>query len=420
MSAQIDAPKYTYLKRGVYYFVSLMILTSLNAHSANWNKKKQADEPKESIQSSIGDTRTHSKGAMRNMKVTTYAPSFTPERDDSLRLWNPSPDRTSCLRAISTTTKISGFDKSAAGYRWPNLENNAAAFNTENLKLLNVITWHGQEPPKTERQEQLLKSSVDVLRSRLLNAAKEKAFTKVKWDNRGASPAFSVAVTVKATSFAVAGLKSINALTADDLSTIDSWVLSMIKQMAKTKCSSGCDLSADSVVAVYAANILYGAASQNRTLFELGAQEFKEYLQERKNLKLGEGVRNSNEVMHHALIAAAVLELNGIPARKFPVGNKTLSNAVELHAQDVIEEGEKPLKTAGDLKDEARIIMKKEGYGTHIAWVPVYLSHYEAGSEPEIIKKLDKKLRDSEGMYQKAYFGLQVGIHSGCYFGMPK
>jgi len=39
MSAQIDAPKYTYLKRGVYYFVMLcsVVATSLSS-AANWNK----------------------------------------------------------------------------------------------------------------------------------------------------------------------------------------------------------------------------------------------------------------------------------------------------------------------------------------------------------------------------------------------
>ena len=50
MSAQIDAPKYTYLKRGVYYFViTITVLLWGSAEAANWNKSKT--NPRDEISS---------------------------------------------------------------------------------------------------------------------------------------------------------------------------------------------------------------------------------------------------------------------------------------------------------------------------------------------------------------------------------
>ena len=63
--------------------------------------------------------------------------------------------------------------------------------------------------------------------------------------------------------------------------------------MAKTKCSNGCDLSPDSMVSVFSANILYGAASKNRELFDLGQKEFESYLKNRETSGIGAAARTT-------------------------------------------------------------------------------------------------------------------------------
>jgi hypothetical protein len=186
--------------------------------------------------------------------------------------------------------------------------------------------------------------------------------------------------------------------------------------MAKTKCSGNCDLSPDSMVSVFSANILYGAATKNRELFELGKKEFENYLSKRNISKVGEGIRNTNEVMHHAIIASDVLAKNDVNAFNWQLKDGTFNDAIIEHARNVISLGSKPIKTSGDKHDKARSIFKKQAFGTHLAWIPIYLSRKKDLENSNVVEELDKKLTSSS-LYDKPYFGLQVGVSSGCFYG---
>ena len=390
----------------LFLAISIFAFSSVSVAQCNFN----CSAPKASI------TKKQSYMSIKNVAVTTYVPPKIINRDQSLIFWNPKPDQFSCLMSSSTPKINSNFDKTVRGYKYPMREKGASKFMTDNLNLVNIIIWYSYKKPEDENTKKRLDDAIKSLKTRVLNAAKENAFTKVKWDKGGSSPAFVTAVNVKSMAFVLAALDSVNALNEKEFLKLDSWVYKMILNSAKSKCSSGCDLSPDSMVAVYSANILYGAASKNRELFELGKREFQKYLSERNVSKVGEGIRNTNEVMHHAIIASDVLQKNGINAFNWTLKDGNFNDAIIEHAKNVIALGSKQVKTSGDLKDKARSIFRKQGFGTHLAWIPIYISNKNKLKNYNIVEELDKKLT-AESLYDRPYFGLQVGVSSGCFYG---
>lgn len=394
------------------FFVLIFIFTVNNpAWAANWNQGSSSDSgPKKT------STRVHSYGSVKGVDVSTYVASGKIIRDTSLKIWSPNKGTDKiCLKSSYNPHKKSGFDKIVYGYQWPNLLGGASKFNSENLKILNFIVEFQASAEKNDSLKSKADIATKLLKKRLLNAAEEDAFTSLKWDKKiGSSPAFVTAVTVKANAFVIAGLESMDALSEKEFQKIDTWIQKLIKNMAKTKCSNGCDLSPDSMVSVFSANILYGAASKNRELFDLGQKELESYLKNRETSAIGYKVRNDNEVMHHAVIAAEVLQLNGIDAYEFQLKDGSFDDAVSYHAQNVLKLGLAKTKTMGDKRDEARSIMRKQGFGTHLAWIPVYLSRQNQSPAAIDVQKLHAAVRKVD---PKPYFGLQVGLHTGCYFG---
>ena len=125
-------------------------------------------------------------------------------------------------------------------------------------------------------------------------------------------------------------------------------------------------------------------------------------------------MRSNNEVMHHMIYAAYILKLNGIDIFDRKFGSHTLNDAVAYHARAVIENGSKKTRTVNDPTDKPRSILRSHGFGTHIAWVPVYLAGVPSGSASEAVRALDNLLRRTDG---RPYWGMQIGVHTGCLFG---
>ena len=394
--------------KSLFWGVIIIAFSSISFAECNFN----CSSPK------ISKTKKHSYMSIRGVEVTTYVPPKKINRDKSLIFWNPRPDQFSCLMSSSTPKINSNFDKTVKGYKYPMRKKGASKFMTDNLNLVNIIIWYGGKKPEDETSKNRLENAIKTLKLRVLNAAKKNAFTKVSWrkGKGGSSPAFVTAVNIKSMTFVMSALESMGALGEKEFSILDAWVYKMILNMAKTKCSGNCDLSPDSMVSVFSANILYGAATKNRELFELGKKEFENYLSKRNISKVGEGIRNTNEVMHHAIIASDVLAKNDVNAFNWQLKDGTFNDAIIEHARNVISLGSKPVKTSGDKHDKARSIFKKQAFGTHLAWIPIYLSRKKDLENSNVVEELDKKLTSSS-LYDKPYFGLQVGVSSGCFYG---
>ena len=70
-----------------------------------------------------------------------------------------------------------------------------------------------------------------------------------------------------------------------------------------------------------------------------------------------------------------LLQKNGINAFNWTLKDGNFNDAIIEHAKNVIALGSKQVKTSGDLKDKARSIFRKQGFGTHLAWIPIYISN---------------------------------------------
>ena len=161
------------------------------------------------------------------------------------------------------------FDKTVRGYKWPNLPNGASRFASENLLMLNHVVGIEYTQIQYGKEDSLKpKKAIEILKQRLLTAANDNAFTRLKFEG-GSSPSFVTAVTVKSNSFAVSALNEVGALSEQEFRKIDAWSLDLIKNIAKTNRGMG-NLAPDHMIAVFSTHILYGAASKNRELFEIG------------------------------------------------------------------------------------------------------------------------------------------------------
>ena len=136
----------------------------------------------------------------------------------------------------------------------------------------------------------------------------------------------------------------------------------------------------------------------------------------KKNGKIADDVRNNNEVMHHLVQGAEVLELKGVKIYNKVFNDLTLHKIVENHAKNVLDVGNNKTKTSGDMHDRARSIMRSQGYGTHIAWVPIYLKRFKNLKSSNAVIELRQELREKYGDF-KPFFGQQIAINTSCYYG---
>jgi hypothetical protein len=367
--------------------------------AVKWNNSNSSADIKKSIQTKVED--------FDNWKKAKAQKPVSPiNRDMSLVLWDFSPDIKICSRQRTrlTTVKPGAFDSTVYGYKWPERSIGAPRFFRDNALIMNTVL--AMKPDSLEANEFL-----NILLERLLVAANREAFTNPDFEGPGgSSPTFIQTIIVRNVSLAVSMLRQRSKLNLNDpnFKKIEQWVYQVMSTMEER------GTSRDHKASSYVSQMSWGAASSNRELFEEGRRRFTKFLSKpKRNLELGDGLRNNNEVMHTALFGAYLLQINGNVGYELPVGNATLDKAVYAHAGVILETRDKKVKTRGDLKDPARSIFRRTGFGTHLAWIPIYLSSPGSSSTQEAVKALHKavSLADSS-----EYFGTYIGLHSGCMF----
>jgi len=125
---------------------------------------------------------------------------------------------------------------------------------------------------------------------------------------------------------------------------------------------------------------------------------------------------NRKDGVNHLIQGAEVLELNGIKIYNKVFNDLTLHEIVKSHAENVLDVGNKNTKTSGDMYDPARSIMRSQGYGTHIAWVPIYLKRFKNNESSNAVIELRQALREKY-RDRKPFFGQQIAINTSCYYG---
>lgn len=160
---------------------------------------------------------------------------------------------------------------------------------------------------------------------------------------------------------------------------------------------------------------MWSAAIKDHKGFSKAAGQFQSYLSPLKRTPyFTKDIRNNNEIMQHVIHGEAILRLNGIDMFTKKKGKYSLDDAVGFHANAVLQNGNKRLKTGGDPHDRARSIMRADGHRTHLAWIPVYLSFSNSEAGRGATLALSKELRR---INRDPYWGMAMGVHTGCLFG---
>ena len=322
---------------------------------------------------------------------------------DNLRLWDTDNISAHNCRNFAAAIGAEQFDQVIQGYKWPHASGGGAHYIEGNAKHLNAAAIGRANDKK--------------FAARILSAARSNAFTKLDFEGPGgSSPAFVSAIIVKSTAYAVSYLRSKNALNQSELTEIDVWVRRLIKNSDNRPPGSGYYAhSLDHQAAIMLAQLMWGAAVEDAATFRKGQREVLKMLKRlKRNPYFVSDLRNNNEVMHHMVHAGMLLQLNRIKVFDIEYGKNTFNDAVSYHSKRVILNGTKKIKTQSDAIDPPRSIMRSQGFGTHLAWIPVYLSAQGASAASSAVKALSSELRKID---RKPYWGMQMGVHAGCLYG---
>ncbi|MEK9652830.1 MAG: hypothetical protein VW437_03530 [Betaproteobacteria bacterium] len=340
-------------------------------------------------------------------KPKTKAPPQEIKRDTSLVFWDFRPNVKICSRQTTNVTRVrpEDYDSTVYGYKWPERSIGAPKFFRDNSLIINTIL--SKQEGSREANDLL-----DILLERMLIAAKRKAFTNPDWEGPGGpSPSFMQTVVVRNVALAVSLLRQRLKLDTNspEFRELDGWVYQLMGTMEKRQPAQ------DHKASAYVSQMGWGLASSNRELFEEGRLRFTKLLSKPvRDLEIGDALRHNNEVMHTALFGAYLLKINGQAGYELPVGDKTFDEALDSHVQKLLVTRDEKLKHSVDPTEPARSIFRRQGFGTHLAWIPIYLNSPGSAQTQESVKALHKALSMADG---KEYFGTYIGLHSGCLFG---
>ncbi len=312
-------------------------------------------------------------------------------------LWTTSYVNPALCRTHAAVHGAEPVSRTIQGHKWPHTPGGGIEFIDHTAKHLNAAA--------------LGRANDRGLAERLLAASQGGALTGLDFEGPGgSSPAFVSAIVVRNVSYAVSYLRSRNAITATELQQVAEWMNRVLRNS-----KSGPAPSRDHQVAIITAEITWAAAMGDIAGLNAAASRFVRFVGRMgRNPYFVNDIRYNNEIMHHVTLAAMVLRQNGFDALNRKYGNYTLNDAIIHHARQVYANKDRPLRTASEPRDQARSIFRAQGWGTHLAWIPVVLS--TPGSEPahSDIRALDALLRQTD---RSPYWGIQIGIHSGCLFG---
>lgn len=322
-------------------------------------------------------------------------------KNDSLILWDKSPNEDDvywCSPQRSPSAKR--YSTQVTRYKYPYPENGFETFLIENASIINSAIADAD------------RFDFSKYKAQILELARSNSFSSLDWTGRGPSPAFATAMVIKSISYSYALIDKFENFTEEEGKIVRDWILGIEKNIHKHA------TSLDHEIAIATTHILWGAATKDDSFFKKGREKMISFLKNKtkSNGKIADDVRNNNEVMHHLVQGAEVLELNGVKIYMEVFNGVSLHEIVEIHAKDVLAVGEKKVKTSGDKHDPARSIMRSQGYGTHIAWVPIYLKRFLGKKQSNVVIELRDTLRDT--YFDKApFFGQMIAINTSCYYG---
>lgn len=328
--------------------------------------------------------------------LLTAVPSAKAKSSET-KLWTTAFSSASNCSRYARATGAEQFDQSVTGFSWPMPKGSGAEFIDRTVLHLNAAAAG--------------KAKNQVLLERLLLAANTKAFTRLDFGSRGgSSPSFVTSVMVRSVAHAVSYLRGKSSVSPDELKSIDDWVKTLLKN---SEARAG---SLDHKASIAAAKIAWGAAIGDTRLYNQGASALDRVMQTiRSTPRFSSKVRVNNETIPIVLMAAHILRLNGTDYFSKRFGKHNLHDVIAHHADWVSQTGTQKVKTEAISDTVARSILKSDGWGTHQAWIPLYLAHFPNSHAAAEVRALHSQVKRAQNI---PYYGRNMGVHSACYFGL--
>ena len=311
-------------------------------------------------------------------------------------LWTTGYVNPNACRSHAAAHGAANFSRTIQGHKWPHTPGGGIEFIDHTSAHLSAAAFG--------------RANDRALANRLVVAAQSGAFTRLDFEGPGGpSPSFATSLVVRNVSYAVSYLRTRNAISPEELRLISGWI-GMLQRNSRSRAHA-----LDHQASIITADITWTAAIGDISGLNAAASQFVRYMGRLgRNPYFVNDIRYNNEIMHHATMAALVLRLNGFDAFNRSYGNHTFNDAIIHHARQVAANRDRPLRTGSEPGDLARSIFRAQGFGTHLAWIPVVLN--TPGSEPARgdVRALDALLRQTD---RNPYWGIQMGVLTGCLFG---
>lgn len=244
------------------------------------------------------------------------------------------------------------------------------------------------------------------LAAELVKAAQSQAFTRPRFEGpRRPSPIFLTSSILVTLAYAVDFLDSRNAWAGDQKAVVIAWGNKLDRNQNKQK-----NPSRDSVAAFAAARMAWGTATAQPSVYKTGLRSFKKVGRYLSNEGYFErNPRDNNEVVALMVLAAVAARGYGQDVAAMSFKGLTLHDAVAAHSENTIRIGPKEI-TEGDTGHTGKYL-KPNGYASHLAWIPIYLSKYRRMPAAASVQRLEKTMRRYS---RNAYNGTSLGGYTGC------
>lgn len=264
----------------------------------------------------------------------------------------------------------------------------------------------------------------------------------------GPSPAYMSAAILSSVAYAYDYLRPIYG--EAKLSHIKSWA-NILESHVDLPFEAG---MLDSRGAIASSRVAWGAASNQRQIFDAGIRELRSVLSKAKrnnmffesgDAKINDEIRkivvasNQNqsrepsldfivarmntEVFNHVVAAASIAKLNGVDAYTWKTRNGgTIHDLVDAQAVAVLAAGRSKISVAATAltvsgADQNLMIMIPKGFGVHQAWVPIYLSQFGARTDLDSVLSTKAVDLEMQKVDSRPYYGNNIGGPVACYWG---
>jgi len=225
--------------------------------------------------------------------------------------------------------------------------------------------------------------NLPAFKAEFVSAARSGAYAKLGPKGRtGGSPVFVSSAILTSAAHVVSLLDQRKAWTLEERKIVINWG----NRIDKNQNHKYQYATLDSLAAIAAARMSWGAATNQTKIFNKGMRDFQKLMKRiSKNGLFEKNMRDNNEIFGPILIAAEAAMNSGKNVYGKKYGKFTLHDAVRIHADKTLAAGAKKIAVA---EDEARSYFRPSGFAAHVAWIPIYLSRYPNTAAAKSVRNL--------------------------------